>query len=56
MQALTQAMTAVRSPGEVPDALGRYEQARLAGAIRHVTRSEQATAAYLARAAERADR
>ena len=56
VQALTQAMTAVRSPGEVPDALGRYQEARLAAAIRHVSRSEQATAAYLARGAERADR
>ena len=56
VQALTQAMTAVRSPDEVPGALARYQQARLAAAIRHVTRSEQATAAYLARAAERADR
>jgi hypothetical protein len=31
--------------------LARYQQARLAAAIRHVTRSEQATAAYLADAA-----
>ena len=51
--ALTQAMTAVGSAGAVPEALTRYSKARLAAAIRHVTRSEQATADYLARAATR---
>jgi 2-polyprenyl-6-methoxyphenol hydroxylase-like FAD-dependent oxidoreductase len=51
--ALTQAMTAVGSAGAVPEALTRYSKARLAAAIRHVTRSEQATAAYLAHATRR---
>ncbi len=49
--ARTRAMTAVGSPAEIPDALARYSQARLAAGIRHVTRSEQETAAYLAHAA-----
>jgi hypothetical protein len=40
----------VGSADEVPDALARYGKARLAAAIRHVTRSEQETAAYLAHA------
>jgi 2-polyprenyl-6-methoxyphenol hydroxylase-like FAD-dependent oxidoreductase len=53
--ALTQAMATVGSPGEVPEALAPYSKARLAAAIRHVTRSEQATAAYLARAATRTE-
>jgi len=51
--ALTQTMTRVGSPAEIPDALTRYASARLPAAIRHVTHSEQATAAYLARAATR---
>jgi 2-polyprenyl-6-methoxyphenol hydroxylase-like FAD-dependent oxidoreductase len=55
VRALAQAMTAAGSPGEVPDALGHYQQARLAAGIRHVTLSEQETAAYLAHAARRAD-
>ncbi|HEY1516528.1 MAG TPA: FAD-dependent monooxygenase [Solirubrobacteraceae bacterium] len=54
--ALVQAMTAVGSPDEVPDALAGYQEARLAAAIRHVTDSEQETAAYLAHAARRTDR
>jgi 2-polyprenyl-6-methoxyphenol hydroxylase-like FAD-dependent oxidoreductase len=48
---LAQALAPAGSPGQVPGALGLYEQARLAAAARHVTRSEQATAAYLAQAA-----
>ena len=56
VRALAQAMSAAGSPGEVPDALGRYQQARLGAGIRHVTLSEQETAAYLAHAARRADR
>jgi 2-polyprenyl-6-methoxyphenol hydroxylase-like FAD-dependent oxidoreductase len=56
VRALTQAMTAVGSPAEVPGALTRYSQARLPAAIRHVTRSEQETAAYLAHAASRTGR
>jgi 2-polyprenyl-6-methoxyphenol hydroxylase-like FAD-dependent oxidoreductase len=53
VRALTQAMTATGSPAEIPAALTRYQQARLAAGIRHVTRSEQETAAYLAHAAAR---
>jgi 2-polyprenyl-6-methoxyphenol hydroxylase-like FAD-dependent oxidoreductase len=49
--ALTRALTAVGSPAEVPGALARYNQARLAAARRHVNSSEQETAAYLAHAA-----
>jgi 2-polyprenyl-6-methoxyphenol hydroxylase-like FAD-dependent oxidoreductase len=56
VRALTQAMTVARSPDEVPGALARYSHARLPAAIRHVTRSEQETAAYLARAASRTGR
>jgi 2-polyprenyl-6-methoxyphenol hydroxylase-like FAD-dependent oxidoreductase len=56
VRALTQAMTAAGSPAEVPGALARYQQARLAAAIQHVARSEQATAAYLAHAVKSADR
>jgi 2-polyprenyl-6-methoxyphenol hydroxylase-like FAD-dependent oxidoreductase len=51
VRALAQAMT--RDPDEVPAALARYQEARLAAAIRHVTRSEQETAAYLAYAGAR---
>jgi 2-polyprenyl-6-methoxyphenol hydroxylase-like FAD-dependent oxidoreductase len=51
VRALTRELTAVGSPDEVPDALTRYSQARLAGAIRHVRSSERETAAYLAHAA-----
>jgi 2-polyprenyl-6-methoxyphenol hydroxylase-like FAD-dependent oxidoreductase len=54
--ALTATLADVSSPGQVPGALADYQQARLAGAIRHVTRSEQATAAYLAHAARDEDR
>jgi 2-polyprenyl-6-methoxyphenol hydroxylase-like FAD-dependent oxidoreductase len=56
VRALTQAMTAADSPDKVPGALTRYSEARLAAAIRHVTRSEQETAAYLAHAASRTGR
>jgi 2-polyprenyl-6-methoxyphenol hydroxylase-like FAD-dependent oxidoreductase len=45
LRALAQAMT--RNLDEVPAALARYQEARLAAAIRHVTRSEQETAAFL---------
>jgi 2-polyprenyl-6-methoxyphenol hydroxylase-like FAD-dependent oxidoreductase len=48
--ALAQAVAGVVSPRQVPGALVLYEQARLAAAVRHVTRSERATAAYLAHA------
>ena len=57
VRALTQTLTAAASPAEVPDALARYERARLGAAIRHIADSEQETAAYLARAsARRTDR
>jgi hypothetical protein len=49
-------MTTAGSPAEVIAALARYQQARLAAAIRHVTHSEQETAAYLAHAAARTGR
>jgi 2-polyprenyl-6-methoxyphenol hydroxylase-like FAD-dependent oxidoreductase len=48
---LARALAEADSPAGIPDALARYQDARLAAAIRHVTASEQATAAYLARAA-----
>jgi 2-polyprenyl-6-methoxyphenol hydroxylase-like FAD-dependent oxidoreductase len=51
VRALTRALTPVRSPDEVPEALSRYGHARLAGAIRHVTSSERETDSYLAHAA-----
>ena len=54
--ALAQALSPAGSPEEVPDALTRYQDARLAAAIRHVTRSEQETAAYLAHATRRTAR
>jgi 2-polyprenyl-6-methoxyphenol hydroxylase-like FAD-dependent oxidoreductase len=50
VQALAQALDGAGSPGAIPAALASYERARLAAAIRHVTESEQATAAYLAHA------
>jgi 2-polyprenyl-6-methoxyphenol hydroxylase-like FAD-dependent oxidoreductase len=56
VRALAQAMTAAGSAAEIPAALTRYQQARLAAAIRHVTSSEQETAAYLAHAATRTNR
>jgi 2-polyprenyl-6-methoxyphenol hydroxylase-like FAD-dependent oxidoreductase len=56
VRALTQAMTTAGSPDQVPDALARYSQARLGAAIRHVSRSEQETAAYLAHATRRTAR
>jgi 2-polyprenyl-6-methoxyphenol hydroxylase-like FAD-dependent oxidoreductase len=49
VRALGRALIAATSPEQVPDALARYERARLAAAIRHVTGSEQETTAYLAR-------
>ncbi len=48
--ALSQVLAGTSS-GQVPDRLVAYQKARLAPAIQHVTRSERATAAYLARAA-----
>jgi 2-polyprenyl-6-methoxyphenol hydroxylase-like FAD-dependent oxidoreductase len=49
--ALAEVMAGLVSVAAIPDALGRYEQLRLAPGARHVTISEQATADYLARAA-----
>ncbi len=48
--ALAQLMAGLTDPASVPDALGRYQELRLGAAVRHVTVSERATAAYLARA------
>jgi hypothetical protein len=48
--ALAQLMAEPVTPTAIPDALGRYQQLRLGPATQHVTVSEQATAAYLARA------
>jgi 2-polyprenyl-6-methoxyphenol hydroxylase-like FAD-dependent oxidoreductase len=56
VRALTQALATAGTPDEIPDALTRYSGTRLAAAIRHVTRSEQATAAYLAHATRRTAR
>lgn len=56
VQALARVLDGASSPDAIPAALAAYQRARLPGAIRHVTASEQATAAYLARAAGRADR
>lgn len=56
VRALTGALTAATSPDAVPDALARYERARLGAAIRHVAGSEQETADYLAHAATRTGR
>jgi 2-polyprenyl-6-methoxyphenol hydroxylase-like FAD-dependent oxidoreductase len=56
VQALARALHGAGSPGAVPAALAAYERARLSAAIRHVTASEQATAAYLAHAAAGAAR
>jgi hypothetical protein len=56
VQALARALDGAGSPDAIPAALVAYERARLAAAIRHVTASEQATAAYLAHAASGAGR
>jgi len=49
--ALAQSMAGLTAAAAVPDALGRYQDLRLGPAIRHVSVSERATAAYLAHAA-----
>jgi 2-polyprenyl-6-methoxyphenol hydroxylase-like FAD-dependent oxidoreductase len=51
--ALAQVMAEVTAPDAVPGALERYQQVRLGPAVRHVSVSERATAAYLAHAAAR---
>jgi 2-polyprenyl-6-methoxyphenol hydroxylase-like FAD-dependent oxidoreductase len=48
VRALTRVMARLTVPGEVPGALGRYQEQRLGPAARHVAISERATAAYLA--------
>ena len=54
--ALAQVMAALTAPAAIPGTLGRYQDLRLGPAIRHVTVSERATAAYLAHAATRPGR
>ena len=54
--ALAQVMAGLTAPAAIPGALGRYRDLRLGPAVRHVTVSEQATAAYLAHAATRPGR
>ena len=51
--ALAQVMAGPIVPAAIPEALGHYQDLRLGPAVRHVTLSEQATAAYLAHAALR---
>jgi 2-polyprenyl-6-methoxyphenol hydroxylase-like FAD-dependent oxidoreductase len=46
--ALAEIMDGLTAPEAIPDALGRYQEIRLGPAVRHVTVSERATAAYLA--------
>ncbi len=41
-------MSAITAPGDVTGALARYQRLRLGPAVAHVSRSERATAAYLA--------
>ncbi len=48
--ALSQVLTPITSPAEIPTALGRYQDLRLRSAAQHVAVSERATAAYLAHA------
>jgi 2-polyprenyl-6-methoxyphenol hydroxylase-like FAD-dependent oxidoreductase len=54
--ALAQVMAELTDPAAVPDALDRYQGLRLGPAVRHVSVSERATAAYLAHAASRPGR
>ncbi len=49
--ALAQVIIAAGTPGEIPGALGQYQELRLGPAARHVAVSEQATSGYLAHAA-----
>ncbi len=48
--ALTQVLTAITSPADIPAALRHYQELRLRPAAQHVGVSERATAAYLAHA------
>jgi 2-polyprenyl-6-methoxyphenol hydroxylase-like FAD-dependent oxidoreductase len=56
VDALARIASAITPPGEVPEALRRYQELRLGPAARHVAISERATAEYLAHAAARPDR
>lgn len=47
VRALTRVMAGLADPGEIPRALGRYQEQRLGPAAQHVAISERATAAYL---------
>jgi len=49
--ALAEAATGMTTSREIPGALGRYQDLRLASAASHVAASERATAGYLAHAA-----
>jgi hypothetical protein len=49
--ALAEVAAAMTAAGEIPGAVGRYQDLRLASAASHVAASERATAAYLAHAA-----
>jgi 2-polyprenyl-6-methoxyphenol hydroxylase-like FAD-dependent oxidoreductase len=48
--ALSQTMSGITSPRDVTSALAHYQRQRLGPAVAHVSRSERATAAYLAQA------
>jgi 2-polyprenyl-6-methoxyphenol hydroxylase-like FAD-dependent oxidoreductase len=50
VRALSETMSGITSPREVAGALVRYQRRRLGPAVAHVSRSERATAAYLAQA------
>ena len=50
VRALSQTMSGITSPREITSALARYQRLRLGPAVAHVSRSERATAAYLAQA------
>jgi 2-polyprenyl-6-methoxyphenol hydroxylase-like FAD-dependent oxidoreductase len=50
VRALTRVMAGLAGPGQVPGALGRYQEQRLSPAVEHVAVSERATATYLAHA------
>jgi 2-polyprenyl-6-methoxyphenol hydroxylase-like FAD-dependent oxidoreductase len=50
VRALSETMSEITSPREVAGALVRYQRLRLGAAVAHVSRSERATAAYLAQA------
>jgi 2-polyprenyl-6-methoxyphenol hydroxylase-like FAD-dependent oxidoreductase len=50
VMALSQTMNGISSPRQVTSALARYQRQRLGPAVAHVSRSERATAAYLAQA------